>query len=218
MLPSDFDEIKDCPALCALLKRQMDMQVQDLRVLLELPTSELPAGCNFAAASVLFNLMSGISVCFFSPQVGRSVPRAGRGDAFKRLLRTHYPWEDEPLKPSKAVEVLYHWARNPLAHSLGIDDSDRPELALGKGPLTMARVLELETTSTRPEWLLPTVYPIELKSGAEQLVISVPTLYWGLHRLLHSLFSSPDGHARAEEFARSVRLAERDPARSYFES
>ena len=37
------------------------MQIEDVRVLLRMPKAGYPAGCNFAAVAVLFNMIAGVS-------------------------------------------------------------------------------------------------------------------------------------------------------------
>ena len=73
------------------------MQVADLRVLLRLPTSRLPAGCNFTAAAILFNLIAGASVCMYgaNEQTLKKPPPAGA--QFRGILESFYPWSTEPL-------------------------------------------------------------------------------------------------------------------------
>ncbi|MDP9235783.1 MAG: hypothetical protein M3P30_00035 [Chloroflexota bacterium] len=215
MLPSEFPELRRYPKLQRLLARQMDMQIADLRVLLQLPLENLDAGCNFAVASVLFNLIGGCSVCFLDADAERPTrkPRGGDG-AFKKLLNLYYPWQDEPVRPSKAIEILYHWARSPLVHALGIDEPQRDNVALAKGPLPIARVLELEGLERRPDWLPPTLDPLEEREGT-LFVISVPTLYWGFHRLLHALFADENQGTLSEAFAAKVKLAARSPHHRY---
>src|SRR5438477_2212475 len=163
MLPSQFPEVADYPRLRKLLARQIDMQIADLRVLLQLPLPGLDAGCNFAAASVLFNLIGGCSVCFLNADPARVLKptRRGGGSEFKTLLNKHYPWREELVRPSKGVELLYHWARTPLVHALGLDDPSREDMALAKGPIPPNRTRELEDSEKRPAWLPATIDPVE---------------------------------------------------------
>jgi hypothetical protein len=52
MLPSAFPQVSHVtePSLKRMFRDHLDMQIEDLRVLLRLPTSRLSAGCNFTAA------------------------------------------------------------------------------------------------------------------------------------------------------------------------
>lgn len=151
------------------------MQFADLRCLLQLPKSDLNAGCNFAAAAVLFNIIAGFSVCFYNASLEGLKSRKERGDRFKGLLRKYYPWANEPVGKDTGVKVLYKAARNPLAHSLGVYEP-RAEwrVMLGKDALTASQIETMENSKSRPVWLPPTVSKTELA-----FQIYIPTLYWG---------------------------------------
>ena len=206
MLPSEFLEVQSYPALKRLLENQVDMQFIDLRTLLRLPQSGLEGGCNFTAASVLFSLIAGSSVCFYNPSKDVLEKRGNRGDRFKGLLMEFYPWQGELMPKDEGIEVLYKSARNPLAHSLGLDapsnESPGREVRLQKGPLDESQVYELEDSFNRPVWIPPTIISKRhLASGAIEIVISVPTLFWGVHRMLHTLFTVPIHTSIANELA-----------------
>ncbi len=206
MLPSEFSEVQSYPALKRLLENQVDMQFIDLRTLFRLPQSGLEGGCNFTAASVLFNLIAGSSLCFYNPSKECFEKRGDRSQRFKELLTEFYPWQEELIPKGEAIEVLYKSARNPLAHSLGLDapanESPGREVKLQKAPLDESQVYELEDRLNRPAWISPTIISKQhLASGAIEIVISVPTLYWGVHRMLHTLFAVPTHASRANELA-----------------
>jgi hypothetical protein len=206
LLPSEFSEVQSYPALKRLLENQVDTQFIDLRTLLHLPQSGLEGGCNFTAASVLFNLIAGSSVCFYNPSKDVLEKRGNRSERFKRLLTEFYPWQEELMPKDEGIEVLYKSARNPLAHGLGLDappnESPGREVKLQKGPLDESQVYELEDSFNRPDWISPTIVSKQhLASGAIEIVISVPTLYWGVHRMLHTLFAVPTHTSRANELA-----------------
>jgi len=208
MLPSEFAEVKGYPSLKRLLEAQVDMQFVDLRTLLLLPRDILKGGCNFAAAAVLFNLIAGTSVCFYDPSEEALVERGTRSKRFREVLEKFYPWEAEPLPKGQCVSVLYESARNPLAHSLGLDappkGSTGKQVVLIKWPLTGDEVRELEESASRPLWTTSTiVHRRSLGYGAIELAISIPTLYWGVHRMLHTLFSDPTHAVKADTLAKS---------------
>jgi hypothetical protein len=130
------------------------MQFGDVRSMLRLPLPALGItyACNFAAAAVLCNLISGISVSLFKPTTGVR----GSGDAFKRLLEAFYPWQPGENGAERAI-VLYDIIRNPAAHALGVHDSAdyliyirRPRTGLED-----AEIDEMERSPTRPQWLPP---------------------------------------------------------------
>jgi hypothetical protein len=87
-------------------------------------------------------------------------------------------------------------------------------MALAKGPVPADRILEIEESEARPKWLPATIDPVGEPRGT-LFVISVPSLYWGFHRMLHALFSDPDQLSLSERFSNTVRLAARSPRRKY---
>jgi hypothetical protein len=210
MLPSQYPDVQGYPNLQRLLQAQVDMQFADLRLLLRLPIprSGLEAGCNFACAAVLFNIIAGASVCFYEASENALADRGARGKRFKEVLEKFYPWQGEPLNKDQCVSVLYESARNPLAHSLGLDtppnDSIGKQVALMKEPLTQDQICELEEASIRPNWLSSTiVHHQPLVYGAMELAISVPTLYWGVHRMFHAIFAESNQAAKADALAKT---------------
>ncbi len=170
------------------------MQFNDLRGLLQLPRVEGDGGCNFATATVLFNIIAGSSVCFYDAQPSGLTNRGDRSRRFIGILTDFYPWAGEMVAKNVGVSILYQSARNPLAHSLGIDPPDATNKAkrilLKKSPLTADQVRELEDSTDRPAWAERTIVHIKrLHSGSEEVAISIPALYWGVHRMLHTLFA-----------------------------
>lgn len=208
MLPSAFPEVQGYPNLRRLLENQVDMQFADLRTLfrLPLPREGLEGGGNFAAATVLFNIIAGASVCFYDASEQGLTDRQDRGRRFKEVLKNFYPWQGEPLTKDGCLSVLYESARNPLAHSLGLDAPPKGatgrQIFLKKWSLTESEVQELEESSSRPDWALSTVLHLRLmESGSIELAISIPALYWGAHRMLRALFADPIHSAKAEQLA-----------------
>jgi hypothetical protein len=89
---------------------------------LPIPVQELGAGCNFAAATFLLDLIS------FPIIVQRP---GGSGVRFKAVLEKYYPWDMEPVGGFDAKigsKVLYDIFRNPLVHALGLS---RERMAIG---------------------------------------------------------------------------------------
>jgi hypothetical protein len=64
VLPSAYPEAANLPAVQQFLSELIDMQFADLRVLLRLPDPNLAPniGCNFTAAAMMTNLISGFSI------------------------------------------------------------------------------------------------------------------------------------------------------------
>jgi hypothetical protein len=177
------------------------MQFEDVRVLLRLPKAAFPAGCNLATASVLFNLIAGLSVCVYraSPRVIRNHPPAG--DHFRGVLEQYFPWQGDPVPGPEAARVMWKYSRNPLSHALGLDRTTAPTMFIGKKPLSERKIHDLEDSVTRPQWARAAV----TRQGADYR-ISVIGLYWGIHRMLHSLLADPTHANGAEALARSLNF------------
>lgn len=208
MLPSQYPEVQIYSSLQRLLQAQVDMQFADLRTLLRLPVLQagLEAGCNFACAAVLFNVIAGASVCFYETSEKALADHGVRGRRFKEVLEKFYPWLGEPFGKEQCVSTLYESARNPLAHSLGLDTapqgSSGKQVVLMKDSLTQDHILELEEAPIRPNWTPPTIVRLQaLAYGSIELAISVPTLYWGVHRMLHALFADSNQATKADALA-----------------
>jgi len=172
------------------------MQIDDIRSLLRLPLGDIKAGCNFACASILFNVIAGASVCFYKASKEALTIYGDRGERFQCVLGKYYPWGGDALPKDDCIKALYLAARNPLAHSLGLGDpldSKQPNyhVLIGKAPMTSEQIMELEDSADRPAWTPLTIAKAETSAdGVIHVVLSVPTLYWGIHRMLRSLFSS----------------------------
>jgi hypothetical protein len=52
------------------------------------------------------------------------------------MLRAHYPWGQETTAPRAAIEVLYDYARNQMAHSVGLGLGTAPDYGYAKPRLT----------------------------------------------------------------------------------
>lgn len=187
------------PSVHEFLKTQVEMQFDDLRVMLQLPKGDWSGGCNFAAANTLLNLISGFSVCLFEACTKALTERQGRGDRFKRFLETYYPWADEGISPEEGSNWLYNVARNPLAHSLGVQVESEPKSAgLAKIALGSDQIEEIERSSARPDWLKPTLFCRNVDKDASITFLSVPTLYWGVWRTMEGLTSDDSQMAAAD--------------------
>jgi len=203
VLPSKFKEVENYPDLKQLLKNHVDMQFEDLRVLFRLPQEGLKGGCNFTAAAILVNLIAGSSVCFYNASEQALNDRNQRGKRFKEVVKCFYPMQEELIKLDDFISILYCSVRNPLAHSLGLDAPSNSttgnpgkQIVLSKSPLSEEKIQELEDSCSKPRWITSTIISQkELEDGVTETCISVPALYWGVHRMLHALFGS--SHASA---------------------
>lgn len=207
MLPSQYPEVQSRHDLRRLLAEHVDMQFDDLRTMMRLPAAGLTGGCNFAAAAVMFNIIAGSSVCFHEASEAGLKARGERSKRFLRVVETYFPWEGEPVSEDDGARLLYEAARNPLAHSVGLDEpptsgTQKREIQLGKRPLTPEQVEELEDSVTRPTWLGNVITSATAPSGAPRIIISVPGLFWGLHRMLRALFADPTEAAKADALAK----------------
>lgn len=186
------------PKLSYFLERFLTMQFADFRCLLRLPEGELNAGCNYATASVLLNIIGGVSVCLYDASLDDFASNSGRGQRFKCLLLTYYPWQSEPVQVKTAAEVLYDSLRNPLAHCLGLyKPKDKYGSRIVKTHMDIEQIAALENNKTRPDWLPPT---ITISPSAYHYDVNVNTLYWGVHRLIENLLSEKQQLVRAETF------------------
>ena len=182
----------------------------DIRCLLKLPQKRLPAGCNYTAAVSLFNLIGGVSICFFDASLHKFNSKGGRGQALSDLLHLYYPWQEESLKISKqrAINALYNSVRNPLTHSLGLyKASDRDRIYIAKSKLTTSQIVRLENPLLRPRSLPPTISddpPIQFRRFNVKLVLNITSLYWGVNRLLYVLLSDTSQSQQTEQFLRDL--------------
>jgi hypothetical protein len=207
MLPSQFPEVQGREHLKRLLAEHVDMQFVDLRTMLRLPLPGLTGGCNFAAASFLFNVIAGSSVCFYKTSAAAFTAKGDRGTRFKGPLADFYPWQGEPVAKATTIDILYDAARNPPAHSLGLEAPPPAghvarEIPLAKRSLSEAEITALEDEAVKPAWAGPTVTQGSAASGADSFKISIPALYWGVHRMLHALFADAAQAVDAEEVAK----------------
>lgn len=191
MLPSDIRAFDPYPSVRRFIDDHLSMQFDDVRAMIKLPLAKegLPAGCNFAAAAMLSNLISGISVVLYAPKN----KRAGSGAKFKELLVECYPWEAGENKADKA-KVIYDLVRNPLAHALGVLKKGSVPLAIEKGPLTEAQLAEIENATTRPASV-----PQAVRKEGARYVLSVAGLYWGVFQMLRGLASNAKQMQQAEK-------------------
>ena len=182
-----------------MLRDHLDMQIQDIRVLLRLPRSELPAGCNFAAAALMFNLIAGASVCFYKANQNtlKNPPPAGKH--FRGILEDYFPWPAETLGRTTGARVLYKYSRNPLAHNLGLGPEKDPDLYVSKTRLGPQRIERLEDATERPQWAAQSLTP-----HGTDYVLAISGLYWGVHRMLHAVLSDERQRRGAERLASSV--------------
>jgi len=121
------------------------MQFEDVGAMLRLPMQAqgLNNGCNFASASVICNLISGVSVTIFQPAVIQKPGKHGKmqmigsGEAFREFVKALYP-DPSPQRRSDIADILYKQLRNPFAHALGVLSSGAYQLKIKKAVSTYA--------------------------------------------------------------------------------
>jgi len=165
------------------------MQFEDVGAMLRLSMQAhgLTNGCNFASASVICNLLSGVSVTIFQPPVTQRPDRHGRmqtigsGEAFREFVKAFYP-DPSPQRRSEVADVLYRYLRNPFAHALGVLGKGglrlkvtkvTPPNAATKGDgLSQAEVAAIEESPQRPGGM-----PLGVQGSGNQWEITVDFLY-----------------------------------------
>ena len=191
MLLSDIPELQNYPHVCTFVRCDLSMQFRDVRSMLRLPLPEQgitdSAGygsCNFAVATVLCNMVSGISVTVFRPS-SLSNNRIGSGKVFRQLLENFYPWEQGD-NGSEGAEALYSYFRNPLTHALGVQRGRSYQIQVRKSPspLQNNKIEEMEELPTRPSWLLPGISGsgTQWNLVAEGFYRDVFHMFWNLAR------------------------------------
>jgi hypothetical protein len=180
------------PALKHFLQVQVDMQVADLRVLLQLPIPALDpnAAGNLTTTAALLNLISGFSVWLYQTQESLAIraleERTGGRQSRRRFMgfvTNYWPRVPPEPEPAQVAERLYQ-TRNSLVHDLGAtDDPSRTE----PRSITIGKVagLTLDDVVTRFERNLahPLTVPVIQERG-ETFALSVDGLYWAAHWML----------------------------------
>jgi hypothetical protein len=183
MLQRVPDAFRPYPLVYDFVFNHVRMQFEDVGAMLRLPMQayDLNNGCNFASASVICNLISGVSVTLFQPAVIQNPDKHGNmqmigsGEAFKEFVKAFYP-DPSPLRPSDVADVLYKQLRNPFAHALGVLRTGaqleiKKVLSAGDG-LTQAEVTDMEESLQRPGG-----YPFGVQGSGNQWEIIVDFLY-----------------------------------------
>jgi len=170
MLQRVPDAFRPYPLVYDFVFNHVRMQFEDIGAMLRLPmrAQGLNNGCNFASASVICNLISGVSVTIFQPTVIQkpdkygSIQMIGSGEAFKEFVKAFYP-DPSPKRRLDIADVLYKKLRNPFAHALGVLGKSAYQLEIKKAPsmnaatpgdgLTQDEVTAIEESLQRPSWV-----------------------------------------------------------------
>lgn len=199
-------ELLDLPAVRRLLQVQVDMQVADLMAMLRLPKPHvgLTESMNLTAAAQVFGLISGMSVLLYRADYEYLKDPTDAGRRFKGMVREYMPLtHPEDLGLGHGAEVMWKFARNPLAHSFGVGKdrasfpghpgSERdPDVFITKGERGLhvrdARLLFLGD-AVRPRWL--TAPTIAYRFGDRRAVgINIEALAWATMAMARSVLRS----------------------------
>lgn len=183
------------PATKDFLRRQVDMQIADIRLLFRLPAKELDphVGCNLTAAEMMLNMISGFSRWFFQTEEAAAIREEEQNDGKPRsrrrfigLVEAYWPQVAPEQSPDWVAERLYR-VRNSLVHDLGVTDdpkqTDARTVRLGKGPLDLDTIVYLERCSADK-------HPLKASPVIEEQDATVDVhlfgVYWALHRMLRA--------------------------------
>jgi hypothetical protein len=191
VLLHEIPELRNYPYVSDFVENHLSMQFADVRSMLRLPLPEQGiidgagyGGCNFAVATVLCNIVSGISVTIFRPP-SLSNNRIGSGRVFIQLLENFYPWEQGD-NGGEGAEALYFYFRNPLTHALGVQHEQFYRIGVGKSPspLQNNQIEEMEESPGRPNWLHPGISGsgTQWNLVAEGFYRDVFHMFWNLAR------------------------------------
>lgn len=204
MLPSQYPEVQNYSHLQKLLADHIDMQFEDIRLLLGQPSGSSAVGGNLATAALLFNAISGASVCFYKTSWPGFTATSGSGAKFRNALKDHFPFVEVKIAPTEAIKVFYSYSRNPLAHSFGLGDPAKREVWIAKNPLTKRQITELEDSAKLPMWSRPAIWETGIKPPPLSYTIGISGLYWGVHRMLQSIFADSKQAVAADLVAKRL--------------
>ncbi len=68
--------------------------------------------CNFASVALMFNIIGGVSVCFYDASPADLASGQNRGHRFQKVLIDFFPWP-AGITARDGAEVLYKYARHP---------------------------------------------------------------------------------------------------------
>lgn len=193
LAPSELVDAQAYPATGEFLRRQVDMQFADLRVLFQLPAEDLDphVGCNLTTAAILLNLISGCSRWFFQTSEAAEITAEEQRTSsllsrrrFIGFITEYWPKIGPEPSPDLVAGRLYD-VRNSLAHDLGVaENPDRNEpmsVGLAKSRWVLDDiVMGLERNEVHPL----KVPVIEERPGG--YIVHLSGLYWALIKMLRA--------------------------------
>ncbi len=192
MLPSESPELAKYPKIKYVFEKQVDMFFVDLRCMLKSPYPGCNAGYNLTIASMLLNIIAG-----FSRRLYRPPESMDDNQRFKSMLVDFFHWENPYIKPEDGANLLYRSLRNPLTHELGIKGEEKV-IVSKSGRSSDEEIEELENNEAKPSWIQPPLKRVNLYEQYFEWHVSVTSLYWATHRLLHNLLRDDKHVLKAE--------------------
>lgn len=206
MLQRVPDAFRPYPLVYDFVFNHVRMQFEDIGPMLRLPMQAygLNNGCNFASASIICNLISGVSVTIFQPAVIQRPDRHGNpqtigsGEAFREFVKAFYP-DASPQRRSDVAGVLYRQLRNPFAHALGVLSKGAFQLAIKKvvspngDGLTQSEVAAIEESPQRSGGM-----PLGVQGSGDQWEIIVDFFYRDALDMMVGLANDATQMAQAE--------------------
>jgi hypothetical protein len=195
ILETMYQPLKINPATPALARRlihHLDVMLKDAHAMFRLPLKEegLTAGCNYAAAVFLLEIIGGISTTLYQGP-------GGSGQQFKTVVKDYYPWDLEGRSDrAQAANDLYKLFRNPFAHQLGIEGKKG---GIGKQSFPEHILEKLESLTTAP--LNPT---LQSNPAEDMLSLSVDSLYWGIRVMILRLTNDAPMMASTEAYLSTI--------------
>ena len=172
-------------SVCTVIRQGVEPLLQDVHQMLatigEPNAVAPPRQLQVPIALVLLATVAGVSKTLLHPLQEKS----GDGPRFKECLNRYFPWGIDPptgVSPECAGKILYKFFRNPLVHSLGLNNSGHPVVKIvqvlrGTGDAEN-RVEELERLKVKP-YSEPC-----LVVTLEKQVLCLDPFYWGVRKLV----------------------------------
>jgi hypothetical protein len=200
LTPSAVVEEGRHPATHRFLRHQVDMQVADLRVLFRLPIDVLDpdVGCNFTAATMMLNLISGFSRWFFhndeAVEIAAQESKDGKPRSARRFIgfvKAYWPELPPEPSPRESAGRLYA-VRNSLSHDLGVGEvspgEETLEIRLAKRAFALDDIVAVERSSTNHPLTAPVI-----EERGDAYIVHLIGVYWALHQMLrNALIDRPD--------------------------
>ncbi len=178
----------------------------------------IDAAMNLAAANQLFALISGISVLLYKADIEQFRRPKEAGKRFKGVIRDYMPFDHpDDVKPGRAADVMWRFARNPLAHAFGIGKADyiSPGMPVREGQPRAVVFTKPEEPLTRDltDDVLrgderPAGFPATMTEHERIAKIFIPSLAWATVHAARALLRDQQSRRAAEELATHLRVTQ----------